>query len=43
MVRGRLIKTVATAALAAAGGAAAYPVFSRRRCLNWGATSDEEG
>ena len=41
MMRGRLIKTVATAALAAAGGAVAYPVFFRRRCLNWGATSDE--
>ncbi len=40
-MRGRLIKTVATAALAAGGAAVAYPVFFRRRCLDWGATSDE--
>ena len=41
MTRRTLIKTVATAALAGAGGAVAYPVFFRRWCLTWGATADE--
>ena len=40
-MRRRLIKTAATAALAAGGGAVAYPVFFRRWCLTWGATGDE--
>ena len=34
-------KVLAMAALAAAAGAGAYPLFLRRWCLTWGATADE--
>jgi hypothetical protein len=43
MMRKGLIKTIAGAALAAAGSGSviAYPLFFRRRCLTWGATAEE--
>jgi len=42
-MRKGLIKTIAGAALAAAGSGSviAYPIFFRRRCLTWGATPEE--
>ena len=42
-MRNGLIKTIAGAALAAAGSGSiiAYPLFLRRRCLTWGATPEE--
>jgi hypothetical protein len=41
MMRNGLIKTIAGAALAAAGAVIAYPLFFRRWCLTWGATAEE--
>jgi len=35
------IKIIVGAALAAGGGAVAYPLFFRRWCLTWGATAEE--
>jgi hypothetical protein len=42
-MRRGLIKTIAGAALAAAGSGAviAYPLFFRHQCLTWGATAEE--
>ena len=40
-MRRGLSKTIAGAALAAGGGAVAYPLFFRRWCLTWGATAEE--